>query len=256
MDSLAEVRNTFQQRLLAALFKTREKGELIVKGGAAMKIHTQSARFTKDIDLDHDPHRGIPSLVKSVRKSIDQAFIGSGFKKLDVSEPKQTDTVARWKIHAEGPRGERFQLTLEVSRRHEINLDEIEASPLQMKGAPRVYVDVYKSDKLVEMKLHALLDENRIAPRDIYDLDLLIADGSRASASSLQSMHEKYGDLSEQMIKKMDAMPWAMFESQTLSVIPDELKERIDESEYGAMKDRILTEVMQWTAQLSQTPTQ
>jgi predicted nucleotidyltransferase component of viral defense system len=251
MDSATESRNAFQQRLLAAIFKARQPGELILKGGGAMKVRTESARFTKDLDLDHDPKRGLDSLVKSMRKAIDQAFVG-GYKKIEVSEPKQTDTVARWKLHVAGPRGEEFQLTVEVSRRHEIKMEDVEAFLLQIRDrnfSARTYIDVYKSDKLAEMKMWALLDDNRVAPRDIYDLDLLIGEDAAPSAEAIAGMQEKYGDVSEQLIKKMDAMPWPVFESQTLSVIPDELKARINEAEYGAMKDRILTEVMKWTAQ-------
>lgn len=256
MDSLAEVRNAFQERLLAAIYRARAPGELILKGGGAMKIRTESALFTKDIDLDHDPHRGLDGLVKSIRKAINQAFVG-GFKKIAVTERTQTDTVARWKIQAEGPKGEEFQMTLEVSRRHEIDMTEVEASLLQVNDrsfSTRAYIDVYKSDKLVEMKLHALLDENRIAPRDVYDLDLLLGSGAGPSVEALALMQQKYGDLNEQVIRKLEAMPWGMFESQTLSVIPDDLRARIDAREYGAMKDRILTKVMTWGAQLSESP--
>jgi Nucleotidyl transferase AbiEii toxin, Type IV TA system len=222
-----------------------------------MKVRTGGARFTKDIDLDHDPRRGLDSLVKSMRKAIDQAFVG-GYKKIEVSEPKQTDTVARWKIHGAGPRGEEFQLTVEVSRRHQIKMEDVEASLLQIREgnfSTRVYIDVYKSDKLAEMKLWALLDDNRIAPRDIYDLDLLIGEDAAPSAAAITGMRAKYGDVSEQLIKKMGAMPWPVFESQTLSVIPDEQRVRINEVEYGAMKDRILTQVMKWTERPSNSPT-
>ncbi|AMN45741.1 hypothetical protein ACG33_01185 [Steroidobacter denitrificans] len=251
MDSLTEVRNAFQERLLAAIYKARQPGELILKGGGAMKVRTESARFTKDIDLDHDPKRGLDSLVKSIRKAIEQSFVG-GYKKIQVSEPKQTDAVARWKIRAAGPKGEEFQLTLEVSRRHEISMDDVESSLFQVRDknfSARSYIDVYKSDKLVEMKLHALLDENRIAPRDIYDLDLLIGEGARPSEAGLAAIQDRYNDVADQLIKKMEAMPWEMFTSQTLPVVPDDLRSRITEREYGAMKDRILKEVMKWTAQ-------
>jgi hypothetical protein len=256
MDSTTELRNAFQQRLLAAIFKARQPGELILKGGGAMKVRTEAARFTKDIDLDHDPKRGLDSLVKSMRKAIDQAFVG-GYKKIEVSEPKQTDTVARWKIHGAGPKGEEFQLTVEVSRRHQIKMADVEASLLQIQDrnfSTRTYIDVYKSDKLAEMKLWALLDDNRVAPRDIYDLDLLIGDGATPSAEAIASMQGKYGVVTEQLVKKMDAMMWPLFESQTLSAIPDELRVRIDAAEYSAMKDRILTEVMKWAAQPSNSP--
>lgn len=256
MDSTTEVRNAFQARLLAAIFRQRQPGELILKGGGAMKVRTDSARYTKDLDLDHDPRRGRDSLVKSIRKAIDQAFVG-GYKKIEVSEPKQTDTVARWKIHGQGPKGEDFQLTVEVSRRHEIHAEEVEAALLQIKDpgyAARVYIDVYKSDKLAEMKMYALLDDNRIAPRDVYDLDLLIGEGAVPSPEAIANLQSKYGDVTEQLIKKFDAMPWPVFESQTLAVIPDDLRPRITEAEYGAMKERILEEVMKWTAQPSQSP--
>jgi len=256
MDSTAEVRNAFQERLLASIFKARHPGELILKGGGAMKMRTDSARYTKDLDLDHDPRRGLDGLVKSIRKAIDQAFVG-GFKKLEVSEPKQTDTVARWKIHGQGPKGEDFQLTVEVSRRHEISLQEVEALLLQIKDrnfSTRVYIDVYTSNKLAEMKLYALLDDNRIAPRDIYDLDLLVCEGAAPSAEAMANLQAKYGDMGEQLVKKLEAMPWPLFESQTLTAIPDNLKPRITQAEYAAMKDRILNEVMKWTAQSGQSP--
>lgn len=256
MDSQAELRNAFQERLLAAIFKARQPGELILKGGGAMKVRTQSARFTQDIDLDHDPRRGLESLVKSIRKAIDQAFVG-GFKKLQVSEPKQTDTVARWKIHGQGPKGEDFHLTVEVSRRHAIDQEEVEASLLQVRDrnfSSRVYIDVYKADKLAEMKLYALLDDNRVAPRDIYDLDLLIGEGAAPSGEAMANLQAKYGDVSGQLVKKLAAMPWPLFESQALSAIPDALRPRIDAVEYAAMQERILNEVMKWTAPPAQNP--
>lgn len=249
MDDLTTARDAFQERLLAALYKARPPGELVLKGGAALKVRSQSARFTKDLDLDHDPRRGLDSLINSIRKAIDQAF-GGGFKRIAVSEPKQTETVVRWKIQAAAPNGQEFQLTVEVSRRHEIDPDDVEASVFHgsNKGLARVYIDVYKAEKLVEMKLRALLDEVRVAPRDIYDLDLLIADGAKPSDDAIADLQQRYGDLADRTIAKMETMPWALFQSQTLPAIPDELRARVTEKEYGAMKDRILTEILKWTA--------
>jgi hypothetical protein len=128
-----------------------------------------------------------------MRKAIDQAFVG-GYKKIEVLGPKQTDTVACWKIRGAGLKGEEFQLTVEVSRWHEIKMEDVEASLLQIRDgsfSTRTYIDVYKSDKLVEMKLWALLDHNRIAPRDIYDLDLLIGEDAAPSAEAIADMQGK-----------------------------------------------------------------
>src|SRR5258707_8452182 len=98
MTTLSQTRDAFQLRLLTFLYRGSTSSSLVLKGGAAMRVLTQSARYTQDLDFDHDPHRTLASLQKTVRSAIDRALQGSGLTEIAISEPKQTDTVARWKI--------------------------------------------------------------------------------------------------------------------------------------------------------------
>ena len=62
--------------------------------------------------------------------------------------------------------------------------------PVQIadRTLPRVYVSVYDEQALVDNKLAALTDDRRTAPRDVYDLDLLLARGVVPSAAAVESL--------------------------------------------------------------------
>jgi predicted nucleotidyltransferase component of viral defense system len=253
VDALTIARDRFQQRLLTQLFKAGKPEELVLKGGAAMRVVMgDTARFTQDLDLDHDPKRSLASLQNLVRRAIEQSFAGSAYRKLAVSEPKQTAMVARWKLRVATATGQEFQLTIEVSRRHPLLSASIQQKSYQSedKQLPRVYVDIYTESTLIANKLRALIDENRFAPRDIYDLDLLIARGERAPEESLADLQSRQNDLIDRLAAKLDAMPWSLFQSEALPALPDDLRPRITEQEYEAMKLRILEEAGKWIAEL------
>src|SRR5258708_30885589 len=117
MPTVSQTRDAFQLRLLTFLYRGSASSSLVLKGGAAMRILTESARFTQDLDFDHDPHRSLASLQNTVRTAIDRAIRGSGLVDTSISESKQTDTVARWKISGRTRTGENLHLAVEVSRR-------------------------------------------------------------------------------------------------------------------------------------------
>jgi predicted nucleotidyltransferase component of viral defense system len=241
MASLSEFRDALQQRLLTYLYRGSESSSLVLKGGAAMRVLTQSARYTQDLDFDHDPHRSLGSLQKTVRSAIERAIQGSGLVQTAVSESKQTDTVARWKISGRTSSGEDLHLTVEVSRRRAPDLSHVLKIPMQIpdRTLPRVYVSVYDEQALADNKLAALLDERRTAPRDIYDLELLLARGVCPSAEVV----ERFGDqavLMRRLSAKLDLMSWALFRDQVLPALPREVQANIDEEEYLAMKIRLL----------------
>src|SRR5579859_3951002 len=190
MSALSQLRDVLQQRLLTHLYRGTESSSLVLKGGAAMRVLTESARYTQDLDFDHDPHRSLASLQRTVRSAIDRALQGSGLADTTVSEPKQTDTVARWKISGRTLAGEHLHLTVEVSRRRAPDLGHVIKVPVQIadRTLPRVYVSVYDEQALADNKLVALLDERRTAPRDVYDLELLLARGVCPGAKIVQQV--------------------------------------------------------------------
>ena len=242
MPTLTAIRDAFQQRLLTFLFRGTEKSSLILKGGGAMRVSTGSARYTQDLDFDHDPHRSLASLQKTVRSAIDRALKGSGLTDALVTEPKQTDTVALWKIAARSELGVMLQLTVEVSRRSRPDPGHIVSIPVQVSDLtlPRVYVSVYDEQALAGQKLSALVDERRTAVRDLYDLELLLARGACPAVEVIESLGG-IEVVSKRVAAKLDLMDWHMFNDQVLPTLPPEIQGHIDEDEYLEMKVRLLS---------------
>lgn len=240
MSTLSQVRDNLQQRLLTHLYRGAETSSLVLKGGAAMRVLTESARYTQDLDFDHDPRRSLASLQRTVRSAIERAMQGSGLADIFISEPKQTDTVARWKVSGRTPSGEHLQLTVEVSRRRAPDLSHVIKVPIQIadRTLPRVYVSVYDEQALADNKLAALLDERRTAPRDIYDLELLLARGVCPTAQAVEGLGGAIS-LLERTNEKFDLMGWPLFRDQVLPTLPRDIQAHIDEEEYLAMKIRL-----------------
>ena len=67
MATLSEIRDALQQRLITHLYRGAESSSLVLKGGAAMRILTESARYTQDLDFDHDPHRSLARFLNIAR---------------------------------------------------------------------------------------------------------------------------------------------------------------------------------------------
>ncbi len=241
MDTLSEIRDRLQQRVLTHLFRGAESSSLVLKGGGAMRVLTESARYTQDLDFDHDPRRSLGSLQRTVRSAVERALQGSGLLDPTISEPKQTDTVARWKISARTGAGEELRLTVEVSRRATPDLSHVLKIPVQIVDLtlPRVYVSVYDEQALADSKLAALLDDSRTAPRDIYDLELLLARGVRPSVAAIGRVGGEASRI-RRVSAKLDGMPWSLFRDQVLPALPRDIQLNIDEDEYLAMKVRLL----------------
>jgi predicted nucleotidyltransferase component of viral defense system len=241
MGTLAEIRDTFQQRLLTCLYRGPESSSLVLKGGAAMRVLTASARYTQDLDFDHDPRRSLTSLQKTVRSAITRALQGSGLTQTSISEPKQTDTVALWKISGRTSTGDELHLTVEISRRAAPDLGHVVKIPVQIddRTLPRVYVSVYDEQALTDNKLSALLDERRTAPRDIYDLEVLLARGASPTSVAVERLGGRAA-LMRRVDEKLDLMGWPLFRDQVLPTLPREIQAHIDENEYLAMKVRLL----------------
>jgi len=241
MTTLSEVRDAFQQRLLTCLYRGPASSSLVLKGGAAMRVLTASARYTQDLDFDHDPRRSLTSLQTTVRSAIARALQGSGLTQTSISEPKQTDTVARWKISGRTSTGEDLHLTVEVSRRGIHDLGHVVKIPVQIgdRTLPRVYVSVYDEQALADNKLAALLDERRTAPRDIYDLEVLLARGACPSSTVVERVGGRAA-LLRRAGEKLDLMGWPLFRDQVIPALPQQIQAHVDEQEYLAMKERLL----------------
>ena len=68
----------------------------------------------------------------AIKLNGSRALQGSGLTQTSISEPKQTDTVARWKISGRTSTGEDLHLTVEVSRRGIHDLGHVVKIPVQI----------------------------------------------------------------------------------------------------------------------------
>ncbi len=113
--------------------------------------------------------------------------------------------------------------------------------PVQIadRTLPRVYVSVYDEQALVDNKLAALIDDRRTAPRDVYDLELLLARGAVPSAAGVESLGGRV-TLMKRVADKLDLMSWALFRDEVLPTLPAEIHAQVNEDEYLAIKLRLL----------------
>ena len=127
-DALGWARDAIQGRIIAQIFAQRVHG-IVLKGGMAFRVqHPQWARATKDIDLDADQELSMATLQRTVRQAIKQATSDGLIRDVVITEPKQTETTARWRIRGFDPTSrQNLLLTIEVSRR-----DHIDASDYDM----------------------------------------------------------------------------------------------------------------------------
>jgi hypothetical protein len=116
-----------------------------------------------------------------------------------------------------------------------------------------IHVSVYDEQSLADNKLAALLDDRRTAPRDIYDMELLLARGICPSSAAVENLGGQVA-LMKRVADKLDLMGWNLFREEVLPTLPDELNAHIDEEEYLAMKLRLLDTLERCMAKLVSEP--
>ena len=256
MATAAELQHQLQQRFLVAIYKIAAHGELVLKGGVALQVRTGSARYSRDLDFDHDTHRSLASLQHTIRRAIKQAASGAGLEDLQVSESKQTDSVARWKIHARSRDGTPIGLTIEVSRRHPLDLAQAPSTPFQPENRqlPRVLVDVYSEPALLAQKIRALLDPNRVAPRDVYDLDILVGRQAELAPAACAAILELHPDASDLLWRKLEICTWSRFRDEVIPALPPAEQVRLNEEAFDAIKLRVGERIGQWLDSAAANP--
>lgn len=242
---MEDLRERFLERLTAALFRKRGEG-FVLKGGAAMRVRFGNERMTKDLDLDFtNPKRSADSLHKSVRQAIDQAARGLPIADVRVHEPGKREASPRWKVNFRDDAGHPVHVEIEVSRdRARVAPGRVvqqRVQPLAQSGGTRFWVDVYDDATLATTKLAALLD--RAAPRDVYDLDLLMDAGEPPSPQQVQWAVAQAGigerSPADVLWAQLDGIGWDRFRDELRDALPLETAGRIDDEEWEAMKLRV-----------------
>ena len=258
---LAIVREALQSRLLVELMGNAMHKELVLKGGMAMRAVHGSVRYTKDIDLDADLKFSKERVRGIVKRSIERTVASGLITNAKVSEPKQTETTLRWKIVGTQPGSNApLNLTVEVSRRATIangHIIEVPLPTVYADGTANVKVQVLDSQAIAVTKVLALTDPNRLAPRDLFDLHVLIeaqVDDPTRLFVSLPNAKERLPRAIADLWPKIESMTYALFISDVVPNLPDSVAKAINEDVFDDMRLKVGTSVEKWLEAATKAP--
>lgn len=239
-----------QRRFLDALYRKATPGEIVLKGGLALRAVYGQHRRTTDIDLDQNPKRSLSHLKKLIRSAINTAIRGTEFASLKITEPKMTQTVARWKLSGHLADGQALHMSIEISRRHEIDTDNLYRIALRDLALPGIgtpgKVDTYIVSVLARQKTMALLDDKRHAPRDLFDLSLLLENPD--VKNPLQGIgSDDLADMADKVWDATENYSWPEFRDEVV-VHLDEAASNFDENRFIQMQLHVSKGLLDWIA--------
>jgi predicted nucleotidyltransferase component of viral defense system len=179
----------FHLLFLAQLGTRLDKKLYALKGGCNLRFFWKSIRYSEDIDFD------VHTIAKhTLQKNVKQILDASGFKQIlrsskmeltNVSEPKQTDTTQRWKIHVRHEvSGIDLPTKIEFSRRKfasGVIFGPIDPELLTVYNLRPIIISHYDLEPAFTQKIEALLHRKETQARDIFDLALLSERGAKSS---------------------------------------------------------------------------
>lgn len=174
----------FHLVFVRALFANlKDKRLLAIKGGINLRLFFQSVRFSEDLDLD------VMTMSKAALENRVDRLLASptvisplkarGIIIQDISKPKQTETVQRWKLEvASTSTSIRDRTKIEFSRRATVEaamLEPVDAQIASTYQIPVFLANHYRCADAVRQKIHALAERAATQPRDVFDLHVLFA---------------------------------------------------------------------------------
>ena len=192
-----------------------------VKGGANLRLFYDSRRRSQGWDFDY-----LGSRFEAVEAGLDAALASRAFRDLlrvagvrmsESTKPMQTDTTRRWKFYVEGPDA-RLNTKIEFSAREADPEHAFETARDDLGreiGLRVVKAEHYLPPAAIRQKIRALAQRHESEPRDVFDLDLLLATHGgqirpgevdqvtlkRAIEAALSIPYETYEDLVVQYIE-------------------------------------------------------
>lgn len=190
--------------------------EYVVKGGANLRLFFDSRRRSQDIDLDF-----AGTTFWRVEERVD-AVLGSrafldllrtrGVALTELSKPKQTSTTRRWKFAVRGANAQansKIEFSARRTRDLEVGFDTARADIGREAGLRAVRANHYLAPAAVRQKIRVLAERAHTEPRDVFDLDLLVAQhpgalrrgdvepalAERAAAAAFAIPYEAYREL-------------------------------------------------------------
>jgi len=161
------VRREYMQHLfLSYFYQQPQSGQILFKGGTAMRIIYKSPRFSEDLDFGSTLHD-----VDEIEKAVLDALIEIHREGIETEIIESKKTTGGYLALIDFMLGSvTVRLRIEASFREKKLIGEAET--VQSDFIPAYTINALSQEQLVEGKLHALLDRQK--PRDFYDLYFLL----------------------------------------------------------------------------------
>lgn len=201
--------------------------DYVVKGGANLRLFFESRRRSQDIDLDY-----AGSAFWRAEERIDATLSSRAFTDLlrvqgvqvvDLAKTKQTSTTRRWKFAVQGD-GAWLNSKIEFSARPstdvEVGFDMARGDIGRAAGLRAVRANHYLAPAATRQKVRVLAERRETEPRDVFDLDHLIA-----TAPGAVGRGEIPSDIVAKAIDAAFAIPYEAFEELVVDYLEDEFVE-------------------------------
>lgn len=207
--------------------------DYVVKGGANLRLFFGSRRRSQDIDLDYIGRAFWRAEERVDAVLASRAFIDllrvEGVEVVDLAKTKQTPTTRRWKFAVQGDSA-RLNSKIELSARgstdSEVGFDIARSDIGRASGLRAVRANHYLAPAATRQKIHVLAERQQTEPRDVFDLDLLIAAHPNAVRSG-----DVAADLVARAIDAAFAIPFEAFEELVVEYLEDDFVEIYDRPE-------------------------
>lgn len=241
-----------QVGLLRAL-ATRYSARLYLKGGMAMRALFGSLRLTKDIDFERDPSLSNDSLRKALPAALRAAALASTLQAPGVSITKDTRTTLRASLAATlKETGAPVHFEVEISGRglpppeYLVRLNLVPPMAYRMT---QFGVSSFNAHAMAASKVAALHSDNRSVPRDIFDLNDLIAQGANPVALLARAQHDWLMAIAGRTIERTSAIGWDRANEEVLPYLPVSVRGTFDAAAWEDMCLKVAQTVDAWLAE-------
>lgn len=233
-------------RALASQYDAR----LYLKGGMAMRALFGSLRLTKDIDFERAPSLSNNSLRKTLPRALQTAALAAGLQAPSVAVTKDTRTTLRAALGATLRNGgDAVQYEVEISGRglppaeHLVHLNVV--PPLAYRVTP-FGVNGFDAHAMAASKVAALHADNRSVPRDVFDLNDLIAQGAAPVTLLARSGRKWLQSVKGKTIARTGEIGWERADAELLPYLPVSVRRSLDQDAWEDMCLRVAEAVDAW----------
>jgi predicted nucleotidyltransferase component of viral defense system len=216
----------------------------VLKGGCNLRFYFKSVRYSEDIDLD--VHTVAKDTLKNQVSKLLESDSFAGVLKTkqlrisDVTAPKQTDTVQRWKLKVAGPGSSvAIPTKIEFSRRpspEEAFYEPVDSQLTQTYALYPILCNHYSRASAVVQKVGALIHRTETQARDVFDLDLLLT----GSGDPLKVPRKLSSDL-DQAIETALSISYASYKAQVVAYIAPEYQKAFGTQDaWDQMQERVM----------------